>query len=76
MCYIERTEPRTLALTEGLGSITICGCGTVSLHLGCVSVRLELDAFTQASAMCQAAMESLRQDIKLQPELEAVTILH
>jgi hypothetical protein len=71
MCLIENAKPRILATTDSLGSVTLCDCGTVSLHLGGVSVRLELADFAQAAAMCQAAMHSIRQTPSLQSELTA-----
>ncbi len=50
--------PATLANTEGLGSVTMCGCGVVSLHLRGISLRMELAAFHELEKMlCQARGE-------------------
>ena len=49
-----------LARYEGLGSVSICGCGTVSLHVGGVTLRLEATAFIQLDTMIQDAIETLR----------------
>ncbi len=50
--------PATLANSEGLGSVTICGCGVVSLNLGGISLRMEIAAFQELEKMlCQAKGE-------------------
>ncbi|MEI9978825.1 MAG: hypothetical protein WDN23_07425 [Edaphobacter sp.] len=51
---------QTLAVLAGLGSVTLCPCGTVSLHVGGVSVRLETAAFVQTAEMCREAIEALK----------------
>jgi len=58
MCT-ENAKVETLATSTGLGSITLCSCGTVSLHVGGVSVRMEMGAFMQAARMCHIAMLAL-----------------
>jgi hypothetical protein len=55
----EQPQNETLATCPGLGSITVCPCGTVSLHVGGVSVRMELSAYMQMARMCHVAMLSL-----------------
>ncbi len=55
----EQNPHETLATCPGLGSITVCPCGTVSLHVGGVSVRMELSAYMQVAKMCHIAMLSL-----------------
>jgi hypothetical protein len=57
----EMIEQQTLASAPGLGSITLCPCGTISLHVGGISVRMELSAFLQTGQMYVAAMASLEQ---------------
>jgi hypothetical protein len=52
-------EHETLATSSGLGSITLCACGTVSLHIGGISVRMELTAFAQTAEMCRVALAAL-----------------
>jgi hypothetical protein len=52
-------DPQTLATAAGLGSITICSCGTISLHIGGVSLRLDSTAFTLTAEMCRNALAAL-----------------
>jgi hypothetical protein len=49
----------TLAAHEGLGSITMCSCGVVSLHMGGVSLRMEISAFSRLEALVREAAEEL-----------------
>jgi hypothetical protein len=51
MCDAENQQ-QTLAIAPGLGSITLCACGTISLHVGGVSVRMAASAFAQPEQMC------------------------
>ena len=67
MCDQSQSEIQPLSKQEGLGSITLCSCGTVSLHLGGVSMRMELSTFVQTVEMCQQAMKTL--------EMQALTLL-
>jgi hypothetical protein len=53
-------QPQTLATVQGLGSITLCPCGTVSINVGGVSVRLEPSAFAQTAEMCRIALAALK----------------
>ena len=57
-------ERQTLATCAGLGSITLCPCGTVSLNVGGVSVRMELSAFVQAARMCHTAVVALDREVR------------
>jgi len=50
-----------LAVCEGMGSVGLCGCGTVSLHVQAMTLRMELRAFHQATAMMQEALAVLEQ---------------
>ena len=56
----EETKRQTLATAVGLGSITLCPCGTISLNVGGISVRMELTAFIQTEEMCREAMAALK----------------
>ena len=49
----------TLAKHEGLGSVTVCNCGVVSVHIGGVTVRLEMAAFAGLESMVHKAMNEL-----------------
>jgi hypothetical protein len=55
----EDIDRQVLAAAPGLGSITLCPCGTISLHVGGVSIRMEITAFARAAEMCRVAMASL-----------------
>lgn len=48
-----------LAALEGLGSITMCSCGVVSLHMGGISLRMEISAFSRLETMVREATEEL-----------------
>ncbi len=48
-----------LAKTAGLGEISMCGCGVVSLHLGSVTLRLESQALLQVERMIQDALDQM-----------------
>ena len=57
MCTEDKHQ--TLASSAGLGSISACGCGTLSLHVGGVSVRMDLTAFVQTAEMFRIAVAHL-----------------
>ena len=48
-----------LAKTEGVGEISMCGCGVVSVHLGNVSLRMEASALLEVEQMIQSALARL-----------------
>ncbi len=50
-----------LARSEGLGSITFCKCGTLSINIQAMSVRLDVAAFVQLMTMCEQAVAALEQ---------------
>jgi hypothetical protein len=52
-------ETMRLAVSEGIGSVTLCGCGTLSLNVQALSLRLDMKAFAQLYLMCSEAMERL-----------------
>ena len=57
MCNVNH-EIQGLA-SSNVGSVTLCDCGTVSLHVGGISVRMEMAVFAETVAMCQHALRSL-----------------
>jgi hypothetical protein len=66
MCTEDKHQ--TLASSPGLGSISVCGCGTLSLHVGGVSVRMDLTAFVQTAEMFRIAVANLEAQARtLQP---------
>jgi hypothetical protein len=69
MCT-ESKGPEVLASSEGLGSVALCGCGTVSLHVQAMSLRMDLKAFQLAAAMIQRALVAMEQRSLLISELE------
>jgi hypothetical protein len=64
MCDQE-TKHQTLASASGLGSVTLCACGTVTLHVGGISVRMEPTAFAQTAEMCRTALAALEVQAQL-----------
>jgi len=68
MCSFFQKDIQTLASTDGLGSVTLCGCGTVSLHVGGISVRMEMAVFAETVSMCQNALRTLPPRALLQTE--------
>ena len=74
-------DPKTkrLAKTEGLGSVTMCGCGTISLNVQTTSIRLDLQAFAQLLLLCSDAMDVLEAMARLsasEPQPNAVPFVH
>jgi hypothetical protein len=54
-----KAYPVELSRLDGLGSVTMCGCGVVSLHMAGVTLRLEAGAFSKLEAMVTSAAEAL-----------------
>jgi hypothetical protein len=74
MCAEDKQQ--TLASSKGLGSISVSGCGTLSLHVGGVSIRLDLNAFVQTAEMFRIAVANLEaQASALQPPATKVPSL-
>jgi hypothetical protein len=48
-----------LAECPGLGSISICTCGSVHVKIRPVELTLEAAAFAQSALMVQSAMEAM-----------------
>jgi len=72
MCDQQNVQD-TLATCPGLGSITLCPCGTVSMHVGGVSVRMELGAFMQAAKMCHLAMLALEPQVRVLAQTQSAS---
>ncbi len=49
----------TLAERAGLGRINLCGCKSIHLIVGPVTICLAPEAFVQAATMMREAMEQL-----------------
>ena len=66
MCHEDKHQ--TLSSSVGLGSISVCGCGTLSLHVGGVSIRMDLTAFVQTAELFRIAIAHLENQARtLQP---------
>ncbi len=52
-------DAAVLAEITGLGKVTLCGCGVISLHLGSITLRLEAKALVQVEQMLEAALDQL-----------------
>jgi len=55
----EDTQRQILATTAGLGGVTLCPCGTISLSVGGVSVRMDIATFARTAEMCRTAIAAL-----------------
>ncbi len=53
------SEIRQLASSEGIGSVTLCPCSTLTLNIQALSLRLDMKAFAQLFLMCSEAMDCL-----------------
>jgi hypothetical protein len=72
MCHEDKHQ--TLSSSVGLGSISVCGCGTLSLHVGGVSIRMDLTAFVQTAEMFRIAVAHLEAQARnLQPSATKAT---
>lgn len=47
--------PVTLLASNGLGQVSACSCGVLTLTVSCVSLRLEPAAFAELAALVLAA---------------------
>ncbi|CAN5725705.1 hypothetical protein BH10ACI4_BH10ACI4_19340 [soil metagenome] len=65
-----------LANYPGLGQVRLCGCNTVHLSIGPMTLNLAPEAFAQAATLMRKAMEQLSEVLDAQKtELEAVAAL-
>ena len=57
----KQEEDVTVVLAEraGVGKVTVCGCGVVSLHLGGVTLRLPARALLQVEQLLEAALDQM-----------------
>ncbi|ADV84595.1 hypothetical protein [Terriglobus saanensis] len=58
-------ERKVLSDLPGLGSVSLCACGTVHLAVGAVTVRMAPEAFVQMMSMCREALHLIAQDPSL-----------
>ncbi|WP_263410447.1 hypothetical protein [Terriglobus tenax] len=69
-------ERLMLAELEGLGGVSLCGCGTVHLSVGSVTVRLAPEAFLQAVKMCQQAAQQLTVETMMRTMGVSSSVMH
>lgn len=74
-------DPNCLARMDGLGSITQCSCGTVSVNVQALSLRMDIKALAQLLLMCSDAMSAveaqIQKDARAEPtRLEASAFVH
>lgn len=60
-CMDAQTHQLVLAENNRVGSVSICGCGTIHLSLGAVSLRLSPEVFAEAVQMMRTASQTLLQ---------------
>ena len=65
MCFSDQN--RTLAERPAIGNVSLCGCGTVHVSVGGVTVRLAPEAFGEMLRMCQDAADRLMLQADLSP---------
>ncbi len=69
-------DAAVLAEIAGLGKVTMCGCGVISLHLGSITLRLEAKALAQMEQLLDAALDQLCElKAQLQGAPEAVGVI-
>ena len=74
MCVPVRNH--LLAEREGLGGVRLCGCGTLHLAVGGVTLRMAPEAFHAMLTMCQDAANQLLMEGGYPPEqAEAKTVV-
>ncbi len=58
MC--QRDGSKSLVLAErSLGTVSLCGCGTVHVGIGSVTMRLSPEAFCELVVLCRSAADQL-----------------
>lgn len=60
-CEDVETHGITLAQNPRVGSVSLCGCGTIHLSLGAVSLRVSPDVLVEVTRMLQVASNKLLQ---------------
>ena len=52
-------KPIVLSDREGIGRVTMCGCGVVSLHLGGTSLRMDVATMAELERLLRSAVGEL-----------------
>ena len=71
MCDAKKGS-ETLASTHGLGSVAVCGCGTISLNIQAMSLRMDLQSFELTLEMMREALRVMQ----TRPSLDSPPITH
>jgi hypothetical protein len=53
-----------LANRKGLGAVRLCGCNTIHLSIGPITLALAPEAFAQAATLMQEAAEQLQKIVE------------
>ncbi|MDE1154323.1 MAG: hypothetical protein PW735_01175 [Acidobacteriaceae bacterium] len=69
-------KPQSLAQAEGLGSVTQCSCGTLSLNVQAFSLRLDLESFARLLLMCSEAMDVVERGMDTASSKTRPTLVH
>jgi hypothetical protein len=59
---------RMLAISENFGTVAQCGCGSVHITVGPVSVALDADTLQKLHPLLGAAIQRIESDELTQPE--------
>ena len=62
-----------LAECPGLGSVSVCVCGSVHVRIGPVELVLEPEAFAQSALMFRQAVEALEAGAARAPDVGSCT---
>lgn len=54
-----KRDNTALAELRGVGSVSMCDCGSINLTLGAVTLHLDADTFLKSSFMLHSAAEQL-----------------
>lgn len=70
------SETKLLSDLPGLGSVSLCQCGTVHLEVGAVILRLAPEAFLQMMTMCRDAMTELAVEMETPCAIQPSVLMH
>lgn len=60
----------------GLGSVSVCPCGTIHLTVGPMTLRLAPEAFIQMLNMCGDALHEINHDPSLLTHKQTSILMH
>ncbi len=65
-----------LSDVPGLGSVSVCECGTLHLSVGPMTLRLAPEAFLQMLNMCKDALQEINHDPSLLTQQQPSPLMH